>query len=369
MHAVHQPSLVSLVVEPLQGPLRQGTWTEAEVAYVALLSKFFKAGLLECVEPGHSIRKWLASIIKCDPMRISKRLTKSARLGIVPYKRNQPSLDAMSSFERRACLQALEAARLAVENDLQSRSTSLDWNAVRCRVRSRRHRKYMQPTLCGVIDSLLEDLEMPLISLNALRLSSPLHEEQAVDDKMAMCYEESAIKYVKFKLDERELFQPRDATYFEVGVVVMYSVTTRNKLGQAVLFLARQADTFPCMPAVPEVVRMQFQEWFVFTQYTTNNSVEYVHYYSGNPKRSYPAARQRYILDHVHHMPSTRCSTLEAGVPCTNWCTCIAPLKPGRPRCHGCSRPTFSKCQVHIPSAQQSKHDLDTVAYIDFRKT
>ncbi|RHY95040.1 hypothetical protein DYB35_008326 [Aphanomyces astaci] len=102
MHAVHQPSLVSLVVEPLQGPLRQGTWTEAEVAYVALLSKFFKAGLLECVEPGHSIRKWLASIIKCDPMRISKRLTKSARLGIVPYKRNQPSLDAMSSFERRA---------------------------------------------------------------------------------------------------------------------------------------------------------------------------------------------------------------------------------------------------------------------------
>ncbi|RHY71887.1 hypothetical protein DYB34_012979 [Aphanomyces astaci] len=193
MHAVHQPSLVSLVVEPLQGPLRQGTWTEAEVAYVALLSKFFKAGLLECVEPGHSIRKWLASIIKCDPMRISKRLTKSARLGIVPYKRNQPSLDAMSSFERRACLQALEAARLAVETDLQSRSTSLDWNAVRCRVRSRRHRKYMQPTLCGVIDSLLEDLEMPLISLNALRLSSPLHEEQAVDDKMAMCYEESAI--------------------------------------------------------------------------------------------------------------------------------------------------------------------------------
>ncbi|ETV83312.1 hypothetical protein H257_04067 [Aphanomyces astaci] len=91
MHAVHQPSLVSLVMEPLQGPLRQGTWTEAEVAYVALLS------------------------------------------------------------------------------------------------------------------NLLEDLEMPLISLNALRLSSPLHEEQEVDDKMAMCYEEPAIKLLFLVEVETEL--------------------------------------------------------------------------------------------------------------------------------------------------------------------
>lgn len=54
-------------------PVRSGKWSSAEDAYLAKLIWLFKAGLLADMEPKTSLRSFLAIMLNCCPMRISKK--------------------------------------------------------------------------------------------------------------------------------------------------------------------------------------------------------------------------------------------------------------------------------------------------------
>ncbi|KAF0685009.1 Aste57867_23038 [Aphanomyces stellatus] len=169
----------------------------------------------------------------------------------------------------------------------------------------------------------------------------------------------SGVKHVKCKLDASEVFEPRDTTYFEC------ICTTTNGRGQDVLFVLRDSHEFNQVPTMPEVVRMQMQEWLVFTQ-TSPTTIEFMHSYKSNPMGNYPTflfnkqvvamhaeyalrlshySRQRWLLDHItRHVPMLRE---------TPYCACSAPLKFGGARhvCRCCCRAMCTKCVLVVPQA------------------
>ncbi|TMW61531.1 hypothetical protein Poli38472_012722 [Pythium oligandrum] len=57
----------------LNGPLRRGKWTRAEEEYVAATIRYFVDGSLD-LQDGTKLRGYLAQLLHCDPMRISKKL-------------------------------------------------------------------------------------------------------------------------------------------------------------------------------------------------------------------------------------------------------------------------------------------------------
>lgn len=59
---------------------RRGRWTESEQKYARTLIAAFKSGHLNLI-PGTSLRNYLSSKLKCDPMRISKKFTKETSIG------------------------------------------------------------------------------------------------------------------------------------------------------------------------------------------------------------------------------------------------------------------------------------------------
>ncbi|CEG44960.1 uncharacterized protein PHALS_01283 [Plasmopara halstedii] len=54
-------------------PVRSGKWSTAEDAYLAKLIWLFKSGILADMEPKTSLRSFLAVMLNCCPMRISKK--------------------------------------------------------------------------------------------------------------------------------------------------------------------------------------------------------------------------------------------------------------------------------------------------------
>jgi len=66
--------------ETFPAVLRRGRWTEEEEAYAWCLIRQFERGVLS-IQPGISLRNFLAEKLHCDPMRISKKLTGDSCVG------------------------------------------------------------------------------------------------------------------------------------------------------------------------------------------------------------------------------------------------------------------------------------------------
>ncbi|RHY47813.1 hypothetical protein DYB34_004722 [Aphanomyces astaci] len=103
-----------LIATPLVGKRRMGEWTQAEIDYAYHMSTAFKAGLFDDgIRNRESVRLWLARLLNCAPMRLSKKFNrKSKLLGMYFYKKNHAALDAMSPQDRMDRYDAMEAARL-----------------------------------------------------------------------------------------------------------------------------------------------------------------------------------------------------------------------------------------------------------------
>ena len=54
---------------------RYGKWSREEEEYAAVLMKEFAAGTLPAVEEGVSLRGFLAEQLRCNPKRISKKVS------------------------------------------------------------------------------------------------------------------------------------------------------------------------------------------------------------------------------------------------------------------------------------------------------
>ncbi|KAF0696471.1 Aste57867_12766 [Aphanomyces stellatus] len=105
-------SLPSLVVAPLTGHRRIGAFSHEELIYVEYLSEEFKAGRLEGIANGTSLRLWLAKQLNCAPMRLSKKFDKdSGMLGMVKFIGRPAALDAMPLAERVICAANLDELR------------------------------------------------------------------------------------------------------------------------------------------------------------------------------------------------------------------------------------------------------------------
>jgi hypothetical protein len=72
----------SLKKEQQQENLRRGKWTMAEEAYVMRLIEEFRAGTLP-IANGITLRTFLSKLLKCDPMRISKKFVGINSIGKV----------------------------------------------------------------------------------------------------------------------------------------------------------------------------------------------------------------------------------------------------------------------------------------------
>jgi len=59
---------------------RRGKWTREEEVYAKQLISYFKSGLLP-IDEGTSLRNLLAQLLKCDPMRITKKFTGEYAIG------------------------------------------------------------------------------------------------------------------------------------------------------------------------------------------------------------------------------------------------------------------------------------------------
>ena len=67
-------------------PLRRGKWTPEEEAYANRLIQEFKSGLLPLTD-GTSPRTFLSKLLKCDPMRITKKFAGNDCIGKQVYRR------------------------------------------------------------------------------------------------------------------------------------------------------------------------------------------------------------------------------------------------------------------------------------------
>lgn len=67
-------------------PLRRGKWSEAESKYVDELVKQFHHGLISRLPEGTSLRAYLATALRCDPMRITKKYQAEEAIGKRIYR-------------------------------------------------------------------------------------------------------------------------------------------------------------------------------------------------------------------------------------------------------------------------------------------
>ncbi|UIZ27468.1 hypothetical protein KXD40_005548 [Peronospora effusa] len=78
-------------------PVRFGKWSRQEDAYLEKLIMLFQSGLLDEIETKTSLRSWLAQMLNCCPMRISKKQMHGHQFeGKAKYKRSSSKLDAMT---------------------------------------------------------------------------------------------------------------------------------------------------------------------------------------------------------------------------------------------------------------------------------
>ena len=108
-------------------PLRRGKWTMEEEQYANRLILEFKAGLLPLAD-GTTLRTFLSRLLKCDPMRISKKFVGDKCIGRKVYRRRDESeLQKLSPEDmEKTRLELCELERLFLDrvfsaSSLQSR--------------------------------------------------------------------------------------------------------------------------------------------------------------------------------------------------------------------------------------------------------
>lgn len=79
--------------------LRKGLWTREEEEYARRLIDAFTNGLIR-VEAGTTLRGYLAYKLRCDPMRISKKFSREARIGKILFETRGHSEEAVDEAEK-----------------------------------------------------------------------------------------------------------------------------------------------------------------------------------------------------------------------------------------------------------------------------
>lgn len=98
-------------------PLRRGKWTPEESAYANRLILEFKSGTLP-LPPNITLREFLSKLLRCDPMRITKKFEGDNSLRKVVYKRILADPEAVEGVRRdvgvleKAFLERLEKTKM-----------------------------------------------------------------------------------------------------------------------------------------------------------------------------------------------------------------------------------------------------------------
>jgi len=96
-----------------RGPLRRGKWTRAEEAYALKLIEEFHAGHLPLKE-GTTLRAFLSGVLRCQPMRVSKKFVGDWAVGRRAFRRaNGATRSAEESAKKMTEIKTLEDAFLA----------------------------------------------------------------------------------------------------------------------------------------------------------------------------------------------------------------------------------------------------------------
>mmetsp|Transcript_1295 Transcript_1295/g.3059 ORF Transcript_1295/g.3059 Transcript_1295/m.3059 type:complete len:517 (+) Transcript_1295:139-1689(+) len=96
-----------------RGPLRRGKWNRAEEAYALKLIEEFHAGHLPLKE-GTTLRAFLSGVLRCQPMRVSKKFVGDWAVGRRAFRRaNGATRSAEESAKKMTEIKKLEDAFLA----------------------------------------------------------------------------------------------------------------------------------------------------------------------------------------------------------------------------------------------------------------
>uniref|UniRef100_M4BRH3 Uncharacterized protein n=1 Tax=Hyaloperonospora arabidopsidis (strain Emoy2) TaxID=559515 RepID=M4BRH3_HYAAE len=92
-------------------PVRYGKWSRQEDAYLEKLLTLFQDGVLANVTAKTSLRSWLAHMLNCCPMRISKKQMHGRQFeGKAKYKRQSSNVDSMTQTQyERLCTELWHA--------------------------------------------------------------------------------------------------------------------------------------------------------------------------------------------------------------------------------------------------------------------
>uniref|UniRef100_A0AAV1V7K2 Uncharacterized protein n=1 Tax=Peronospora matthiolae TaxID=2874970 RepID=A0AAV1V7K2_9STRA len=92
-------------------PVRYGKWSRQEDAYLEKLLTLFQDGVLANVKAKTSLRSWLAHMLNCCPMRISKKQMHGRQFeGKAKYKRQSSNVDSMTQTQyERLCTELWHA--------------------------------------------------------------------------------------------------------------------------------------------------------------------------------------------------------------------------------------------------------------------
>ena len=103
-----------------QDKCRSGKWTDAEVDYAQCLITEYRAGALDDVQDGTSLRGYLALKLQCHVKRISKKFENTTYNGKLQYTKNSGGLPDEEVASRRAKLESLRNDFL---DSIRSRAT------------------------------------------------------------------------------------------------------------------------------------------------------------------------------------------------------------------------------------------------------
>ena len=102
-------------------PMRKGKWSFEEEAYATRLIRDFKAGILS-LNDGASLRAYLAEMLNCEPMRVTKKFARTDCIGKVTFR--PASLQAFSPELRAIAAREAEGLRARF---LQRDAQGLNW--------------------------------------------------------------------------------------------------------------------------------------------------------------------------------------------------------------------------------------------------
>ncbi|RLN71580.1 hypothetical protein BBJ28_00024525 [Nothophytophthora sp. Chile5] len=115
-----RPSTTDRVLTFLQSarardvPVRFGKWSTAEDAYLRALVRLFHGGLLADMPPKTSMRAWLARMLVCCPMRISKKQLHGENFaGKAKFRRNAARSEQLTQTQYDALCEEVERLRAA----------------------------------------------------------------------------------------------------------------------------------------------------------------------------------------------------------------------------------------------------------------